>query len=56
MATDNLSDELKSWIAARGREYGFESCQITKARLPAPVGAGLDAFVDAGHHGEMRWL
>ena len=56
MATDNLSDELKSWIAARGREYGFESCQITQARLPAPVGAGLDAFVDAGHHGEMRWL
>jgi epoxyqueuosine reductase len=56
MATDNLSDELKSWIAARGRKYGFESCQITQARLPAPVGAGLDAFVDAGHHGEMRWL
>ena len=56
MATDNLSDALKSWIAARGRKYGFESCQITQARLPAPVGAGLDAFVDAGHHGEMRWL
>ncbi len=56
MVKDNISGQLKSWITARGRKYGFESCQITEARLPAPVGKGLDAFVDAGHHGEMRWL
>ena len=56
MAKDNKSVDVKNWIATLGRRHGFDSCQITDASLPGQIGAGLDAFVEAGHHGDMGWL
>jgi len=56
MAKNTISADVKDWIATIGRSYGFDSCQITNARLPAQIGSGLDAFIEAGHHGDMGWL
>ena len=56
MAKDTTSADVKGWISTIGRSYGFDSCQITDASLPAQIGSGLDAFVEAGYHGDMGWL
>ncbi|MEM9225053.1 MAG: tRNA epoxyqueuosine(34) reductase QueG [Pseudomonadota bacterium] len=35
---------------------GFDVCRITRADEPWDEGARLQAFVEAGHHGQMAWM
>jgi epoxyqueuosine reductase len=48
--------DLKAALIARAKTLGFDAVRITRAELPSEVGAGLDAYIAAGSHGEMDWL
>jgi len=48
--------ELKRAIIAEAKSLGFDVVRFTRAALPDSVGNGLDAFLAAGHHGDMAWL
>ncbi len=37
-------------------EIGFDSCRICRADEAWDAGDRLEAFVDAGHHGSMKWM
>jgi len=43
-------------IRAEARRLGFDAVGFTTATLPAEARARLDAFLDAGMHGEMGWM
>jgi len=47
---------LKERIRQRALSEGFADCRFTAARLPAVAGDRLDAFLAAGHHGDMAWM
>ena len=40
----------------RAKGLGFDVVRVTRADLAPEIGAGLDAYIDAGSHGEMDWL
>lgn len=48
--------KLKDWLVATGQADGFDICAVTSAVLPPDVGAGLDSYIGAGHHGDMGWI
>ncbi len=35
---------------------GFDTCRICRADEPWEASARLEAFVEAGHHGQMEWM
>ncbi len=35
---------------------GFDTCRICRADEPWPASERLEAFVEAGHHGQMQWM
>lgn len=43
-------------LAAKARELGFDAVAITSPDLPLHSAAGLQEFLDAGHHGDMSWM
>ncbi|MGC2856946.1 tRNA epoxyqueuosine(34) reductase QueG [Novispirillum sp. DQ9] len=47
---------LKRRVVELAREAGFDAVAVTRAVLPAEVGAGLEGYVAAGRHGEMAWM
>ncbi|MEO0982591.1 MAG: tRNA epoxyqueuosine(34) reductase QueG [Pseudomonadota bacterium] len=47
-----LEDQLKADALA----LGFDACRIASAEDPWPAGARLEAFVEAGRHGDMDWM
>ena len=47
---------LKSAIRGRARELGFDTVGFAPAALDGRAGRGLDAFLAAGHHGDMGWM
>ncbi len=50
-----MSEELKSQIAARALDLGFDSCRVARA-TPAPHGAEFSEWLRDGAAGEMDWL
>ena len=52
---DNRQNDIKDWLAATGQAEGFDICAVTAADLPAIIGAGLDNYLQAGHHGAVSY-
>ena len=48
--------ELKQALIRRAKEAGFDVVRVAPAALGSEIGAHLEAFLDAGHHGDMHWL
>ena len=48
--------ELKRALIARAETAGFDLVRVTAAALAPAIGAGLEAYLAAGHHGDMAWL
>ena len=48
--------ELAAQIKAWSQELGFDGVRITRATLPAEAGERLQAWLDAGYHGEMDYM
>jgi epoxyqueuosine reductase len=48
--------ELKARLIERGKALGFDVVRVTRADLAPEIGAGLEAYIDAGNHGAMDWL
>jgi len=46
----------KEDIRAHARSLGFDAVAFTDADLDASAGAGLDAYLRSGAHGDMDWL
>ncbi|PYC47474.1 tRNA epoxyqueuosine(34) reductase QueG [Litorivita pollutaquae] len=47
---------LKDRLTAQANAEGFDACRICRPWDVPQVPARLDAFLDAGHHGQMAWL
>jgi epoxyqueuosine reductase len=48
--------DAKTAIIARARALGFEAIGFARATLAPARVEGLREFLDAGRHGEMRWM
>ena len=48
--------DLKARIVEQAKTLGFDSVRVTRAELSRETGQGLDAYIAAGHHGDMDWL
>ena len=48
--------KLKLELIRRANDIGFDIVRVTPANLAPAIGAGLDLYLAAGHHGEMDWL
>ncbi len=48
--------ELKTALVAQAGAEGFDACRICRPWDVPEVPARLDAFLDAGRHGQMGWL
>jgi epoxyqueuosine reductase len=51
-----VAADVKTAIIARARALGFEAIGFTRAALSPERAAGLRDYLDAGRHGEMRWM
>jgi epoxyqueuosine reductase len=49
------AEDLRATVEREARRLGFGRVRVTRAGAP-PRFDRYDAFVAAGHHGEMRWL
>ena len=47
---------IKKDIEAQARSAGFDAVRFTSAEAAPDNAARLQAFLDAGHHGEMEWM
>jgi len=54
--TDEKQNNIKDWLAVTGKSEGFDICAVTTAKLPDAIGVELDNYLQAGHHGDMRWM
>ncbi|MDE2384136.1 MAG: tRNA epoxyqueuosine(34) reductase QueG [Alphaproteobacteria bacterium] len=50
------TSDLVSELRARAHAEGFAALAIAPATLPPEIGANLEAFLEAGHHGTMAWM
>jgi epoxyqueuosine reductase len=50
------TSEIKSAVVAEALAQGFDAVRVTRAPAGPAQGAALDAFLVAGHHGEMDWM
>ena len=48
--------DLKERLVGEAREAGFAMCRITTPDAVPDVPERLQAFLDAGYHGQMTWL
>ncbi len=53
--TTSISDP-RSAIRDKAAELGFDVCGFAAADAPWAAAGRLEAFITAGHHGEMAWL
>ncbi len=53
--TTSTSD-LRESIRHRAAELGFNVCRFTGVEAPWRATGRLQAFLEAGHHGEMDWM
>jgi epoxyqueuosine reductase len=51
-----LISDLVTTLKAKAHELGFDDVRITPASLNEVVGDELEAYVAAGHHGDMGWM
>ena len=51
-----MSDDARSRIRAEAAAHGFDACGFARATAPPGGRSGLEAFLAAGHHGQMAWL
>ncbi|RZJ87787.1 MAG: tRNA epoxyqueuosine(34) reductase QueG, partial [Brevundimonas sp.] len=51
-----MSTPLKDEIRRRAQALGFDACRFASAAEPWAAGARLEAFVEAGRHGDMGWM
>jgi epoxyqueuosine reductase len=51
-----MEHSLKSTITDAAKALGFDAVRFTTADLSQDAGAGLDAFLAEGRHGDMSWL
>ncbi|KQS57221.1 epoxyqueuosine reductase [Brevundimonas sp. Leaf363] len=51
-----MSPPLKDDIRRRAEALGFDACRFASAAAPWAAGARLEAFVEAGRHGDMGWM
>jgi epoxyqueuosine reductase len=51
-----LISDLAHSLKAKARELGFDDVRITSASLSSNLGDELEAYVQAGHHGDMNWM
>ena len=49
----NLENKLIKELA---KEFEFDICKITDAKLPLLAALRLKEFIDSGFHGEMKWI
>lgn len=54
--TISTSDAPEDLIRAEATALGFDLCRFTDIDEAWPAAERLDAFVDAGRHGEMSWM
>ncbi|WP_293901816.1 tRNA epoxyqueuosine(34) reductase QueG [Phenylobacterium sp.] len=54
--TTSTSDAPEDLIRAGALALGFDVCRFTDLDQAWPAAARLDAYVDAGRHGEMGWI
>ena len=50
------TSEPQALIRARALDLGFDACRFTGLDAPWPAAGRLEAFVEAGRHGEMDWI
>jgi epoxyqueuosine reductase len=51
-----MARDPRDFIRQRALDLGFDACRFASAAEAWPAGARLDAFVEAGRHGEMGWM
>ena len=51
-----LTSDLKNRLIAQALAEGFSNARITRPDAIPDVPARLDAFLDAGYHGQMAWM
>ena len=51
-----LTSDLKARLVAQALAEGFRNAKITKPDAVPQVPAQLDAFLQAGYHGQMTWM
>ncbi len=49
-------DALKDRLKAQARAEGFDACGVCRPDAVPELPSRLAAFLDAGRHGQMRWL
>ncbi len=47
---------LAADVKERASDVGFDAVRITSPSLPITAGIALDAFLNAGRHGDMAWM
>ena len=51
-----LTSDLKARLVAQALAEGFRNAKITRPDAVPQVPAQLDAFLQAGYHGQMTWM
>ena len=51
-----MQAQLKNDIIEKAKALGFDQCRIAPARAVAGAADGLQAYLAAGHHGQMGWM
>ena len=51
-----MISDLVTTLKAKALELGFDDVRITSASLISKVSDDLEAYVHAGHHGDMNWM
>ncbi len=54
--TTSTSETPEDLIRAEALALGFDLCRFTDIDEAWPAAARLEAFVEAGRHGEMGWM
>ena len=49
----NVENKLIKELA---KEFEFDVCRVTDAKLPLSAALRLKEFIDSGFHGEMKWM
>ena len=50
------AESLSARIVAQAQKLGFDACRFVSAAADEKDAQGLNAFVAAGHHGQMHWM
>ncbi|HLY54233.1 MAG TPA: QueG-associated DUF1730 domain-containing protein, partial [Stellaceae bacterium] len=50
------ANDLKATLVQRATALGFDAVRVAPAALAPEIGAGLEAWLGRGSHGEMAWM